>query len=110
MAKRLRAMLDPDGEKAFAAEEARLIEDRGLHLTRTDDGKWLLRATLDDETGQEFSVVLDALSAPKPSSESGRDPRSAAQRRADGFAQMVALAHASEACPPRAASAPPARS
>lgn len=98
-AKRLVSMLDPDGEKAFAAEEARLYEKRGLHLTRLDDGTWALRARLDSETGQELAVVIDCLSAPKPSTQTGPDPRTAAQRRADGFAHLLALAHASPKLP-----------
>ena len=95
----LASMLDPDGEKAFAAEDARLHEGGGLWLTRTDSGGWLIRGQLDPETGQECSVVLSALSKPHPSTETGPDPRTAAQRLADGFADMVALAHASPKLP-----------
>ena len=95
----LASMLDPDGEKAFAAEEARLHEGRGLSLTRMDSGAWLIRGQLDPETGQECSVVLSALSKPRPSTETGPDPRTAAQRLADGFADMVTLAHASPKLP-----------
>jgi Domain of unknown function (DUF222)/HNH endonuclease len=52
-----------------------------------------------DPDGTELSVLLEALSKPRPSSAGGPDPRTAAQRRADGLADLVALAHGAEGVP-----------
>ena len=91
--------LDPDGEKAMAAQEARLHDGRELHLTRHDHGGWTLRGKLDPETGQELAVLIDVLAAPQPKVATGPDPRTAAQRRADALAQLIALAHANPKLP-----------
>jgi Domain of unknown function (DUF222)/HNH endonuclease len=91
--------LDPDGADAMAREEARLVDRRELFLSKTDTGYWLLRGRLGPEQGAEFSVLLDALSKPRPSNAEGPDLRTAALRRADGLADIVALAHSADGVP-----------
>ena len=85
-------VLDPDGAKALAAEEARMFDRRQVHLHRTDRGWWRLRGRLDPEAGAELHAALDALAAPTPSSVAGPDPRDAGQRRADALTRLVDLA------------------
>ncbi len=99
LGKRLKYVLDPDGERELAAEEARLNAQQELHLTQRDDGPWDLRATLDPETGAGLFAVLDVLSKPQPSSEDGPDPRSAARRRADALGELVELAAGADQMP-----------
>ena len=92
-------VLDPDGAKALAAEEARMFTRRHVHLNRTDQGWWRLRGRLDPEAGAELAVALDTLAKPIPSSADGPDPRDAGQRRADALTQMVDLALAAPGMP-----------
>jgi hypothetical protein len=79
LAKALQYMVDPDGEHELAALEARLDAMQELHLTQRDDGAWDLRATLGPETGAGLFAVVDVLAKPKPSTDDGPDPRSAAR-------------------------------
>ena len=97
--RRLKYVLDPDGAAELAAEEARMFAGRSVSLTQDDAGWWHLRGKLDPETGHELSAVLDPLCKPRPSTADGSDLRTAGQRRADGLAAMVALAHASPKLP-----------
>lgn len=91
LGRHLAYVLDPDGEKALAAHEARLEAGRELFLSQYDDGYWDLRARLDPVAGAELWTILDSLSAPKPSTEHGPDPRTAPQRRADALVQVCEL-------------------
>ena len=91
-------VLDPDGAKALAAEEARMFTRRHVHLNRTDQGWWRLRGRLDPEAGAEHAA-LDTLAKPTPGTAEGRDPRDAGQRRADALTQIVDLALAAPGMP-----------
>lgn len=91
LGRHLAYVLDPDGEKALAAQEARLDAGRELFLSQADDGFWHLRARFDPMGGAKLWSVVDALSAPAPSTEDGPDPRTAPQRRADGMIRLCEM-------------------
>ena len=88
LGRHLAYVVDPDGERTLAALEARLEAGRELFLTQHDDGSWDLRARLGPYAGAQLWAILDSLSAPRPSTAEGPDPRTAPQRRADALAEV----------------------
>src|SRR5699024_3553573 len=62
---------------------------RGLHLSRTMDDLWELRATLDPLQGEALKTVLDALDQPDPADTPQQQQRSPSQRRADALALLA---------------------
>ena len=92
-------VVDPDGDKALAAYEARQEAGRELFLSQLDNGYWELRGRLGPVAGAQLWTILDSLSAPRPSTAEGPDPRTAAQRRADALAEACELLLDSEELP-----------
>jgi Domain of unknown function (DUF222) len=96
LGRHLRHVVDPDradgGQAGLEAEEVDLHRARRFTLTHRDDGARIPQGLLDPETGALLQAALDALSAPCPSADSTPDPRTPAQRRADGLAEIVRLA------------------
>ncbi|WP_343231401.1 HNH endonuclease signature motif containing protein [Saccharopolyspora ipomoeae] len=85
--------------KAAVSEEAAQHESRELHYVTTDDGSVVVKARLDKEVGRKFIAALRPLSKPCPAYDGTPDPRTPAQRHADGLATLVDLAVGSEGMP-----------
>ncbi|MGU3291946.1 DUF222 domain-containing protein [Williamsia sp. M5A3_1d] len=84
------------------AEDAALNE---LAWKQSDDGRLRGEFDLDVATGERLVTALDTASRPRPEPDGTPDPRTAARRRADAFAQM--LEAASRGLSPDALSGPP---
>ncbi|WP_461156401.1 HNH endonuclease signature motif containing protein [Saccharopolyspora tripterygii] len=80
-----------DRDTAVRDEQAQ-HEARELHYVTTDDGTVMIKARLDKEAGQKFIAALRPVSKPCPAAGGEADPRSPAQRHADGLATLVDLA------------------
>jgi ferredoxin len=98
------ALADPDGslptDKELAAPE------RELYLQQRRDGRYGLTATLDTETGALLDTLLSPFTKPKPAEDGERDPRSPAQRRGDGFADLLQRVQRSVEMPTEAGERP----
>jgi hypothetical protein len=81
------ALADPDG--ALPTERELAEPQRELYLQQRRDGRYGLTGTLDTETGALLDTLLSPLSKPRPAENGERDLRSAAQRRGDGFANLL---------------------
>jgi hypothetical protein len=88
-ARQLAYRLDQDG---VYDEQAYRDKTRSFDLHRRTDGSAHLDAELTAECAEYLATALDAVTKPTPSSEAGPDPRTATQRRHDGFAQLLTLA------------------
>lgn len=90
---RIRDLVDPDGtdDPPPLSERPGGVEDerRGLDLSSTIDGLWILRATLDPLCGELFATLLDAYSQPDPEGTPEEAQRTPAQRRHDAFSQAL---------------------
>ena len=93
---RIRDRLDP--ERADHEEAARLArQERDAHnrryLRMRDDRHGATHGTfrLSSIEAAVLHAVLDVLAKPQPSTENGRDPRTAEQRMADALVQMATL-------------------
>ena len=82
LALHVRDHLDPDGTLTDERDHQRLRE---LTLALRADGSARLTGDLTPECAATWQTVLDSLSAPAPAADGTRDPRTAAQRRHDGF-------------------------
>jgi hypothetical protein len=89
VATQLRDTIDPDGPPPNEAEIARR---RDVTLVPLPDGTVKLAGLLDPVTGATALAYLTARSAPRPDDATGRDERSAGQRRHDAFAELLRLA------------------
>ncbi|MBB5157171.1 HNH endonuclease signature motif containing protein [Saccharopolyspora phatthalungensis] len=96
IAERIRYLLDQDG--AYH-DEADQHEARELHYGTARDGMTVVKARLDRETGAKFVALIEPLAAPCPQTDGEKDPRSAGQRNADGFAALLDLATDSDGIP-----------
>src|SRR5699024_7074074 len=82
--KQVKDLVDPDGTTVTDDDGQRvagLDPRRGLHLSRTMDDLWELRATLDPLQGEALKTVLDALDQPDPADTPQQQQRSPSQRR-----------------------------
>jgi hypothetical protein len=95
LGRHVRETIDPQGDEKLARDEDRQRAARELHATLGPDGMVHLRGRLDGETGALLNQLLEPLSKPRPAGAEGPDPRSAPQRRADGFAEILRIAAAS---------------
>ncbi|TWF93870.1 HNH endonuclease [Saccharopolyspora dendranthemae] len=80
-------------------DEHAQFESRELHYITTDDGTVMIKARLDKESGQKFIAAIRPLSKPCPAADGEPDPRTPAQRHADGLATLVDLALGSDRMP-----------
>ncbi|GAB19106.1 hypothetical protein GOEFS_075_00270 [Gordonia effusa NBRC 100432] len=78
--------LVPESVPASIAEDRELNE---LSLSTGDDGRTHAELDLDVLAGEKFRVALDPLTTPVPQPDGSADPRSARQRRADAFEQIL---------------------
>ncbi len=88
IARRITALLDPDGASAEVEYRHRR---RYLDLHRRPDGSAHVEGDLDVEAAEHLQVVLDALAAPKPAQDGTPDPRTAGQRRHDALLDLCQL-------------------
>ena len=88
------AAVDPDGRDRF---DPLAHERRFLDMSTDDTGMLLGRFQLDAAAGLALRVAVDALSAPAPTEDGVRDPRSARQRRADALLQVAETARSAAA-------------
>ncbi len=58
-------------------------------IARTDEGRVRLEADLDQASGEKLLTALEPLCKPVPAPDGGRDPRTKAQRCADGLVELV---------------------
>jgi hypothetical protein len=94
IAKHLVAVLDPDGPPPEDRPPAE--PEYFLHLRTCADGAAEGEFRVDPVTAVALTALVDAWSAPRPSTVEGPDARPAGRRRADALAQLVRLAAASE--------------
>ena len=80
------AIDEADQELVPIAENADLNE---MTLVTGADGRTSATIDLDALTGEELNQALDPLCKPIPQTDGSRDPRSATQRRADAFGQVI---------------------
>ncbi|KQR96357.1 hypothetical protein ASG12_19505 [Williamsia sp. Leaf354] len=80
------ATADPEDESIPVAENP-VLNDMGY--TRTADGRLRGEFDLDAVTAERLVSAIDAGSKPRPEPDGSDDPRPAALRRADAFAQLI---------------------
>lgn len=78
-------VLFPDG----LLDDEQVHDARDLTLTRLDDGSYRVEGRLTGTCGAMWSAILSPLSAPRPEDPSGKDHRTAGQRRHDGLAEAA---------------------
>ena len=81
--------LDPDGGSALEREEARQADRQYLTMSHAADGSRPLRGQFGPEGGALLDAVLQSLSGPVPRADGTPDPRTPAQRRAEGFLELL---------------------
>jgi hypothetical protein len=81
--------LDPDGGPALEREEARQADRQYLTMSHAADGSRPLRGQFGPEGGALLDAVLQSLSGPVPRADGSPDPRTPAQRRAEGFLELL---------------------
>ncbi|WP_299576238.1 DUF222 domain-containing protein [uncultured Williamsia sp.] len=79
-----------DGEPATPVAEDTTLNE--VTWAQRDDGRLAGTFDLDVVTGERLIANLDVASRPRPLPDGSPDPRSAPQRRADAFAQVVEAA------------------
>ena len=60
-----------------------------LYTSTTLNGRMAVKGDFDAETGEMLLAALSPLSIPRPTDDAGRDNRTAGQRRADGFTEIL---------------------
>lgn len=91
----IRDAVDPDGTDQPGEPDP----DRYLHASVVEHGKVKLDGLIDQLPGEELLTLLHALSAPRPAEGGDPDPRTPAQRRHDGFVDLIRRAAASPDLP-----------
>src|SRR5919198_4032245 len=82
--------LNQDGREPEDPELAEPVNE--LRYQHTSDGRVKGTFSLDPETGEEFTGIITALSAPMPPAPGILDPRSKPERNGDAFAEVIHLA------------------
>lgn len=88
-ARRWAIRLAPEEAPAGRGPAAEDLELNEMTLNQNQDGRVEVTIDLDVIAGEELSSALDPLSVPVPEPDGAEDRRSAARRRADGFAQII---------------------
>jgi hypothetical protein len=93
IANRILLLLDQDGT---APDDRELVHPkREFYSTSRKDGSVVFRGRIDSETGAKLAALMSPLAKPK----SGKDPRTAAEREGDAFAEIIELASTSDDLP-----------
>jgi hypothetical protein len=87
----LRTRLDPHGPERLARDEDLQHEQRAATLVQESSGMWFLTAALPRVEGAKLALALDVLGEPRPGQDGTPDPRSRAQRTADGLTSLADL-------------------
>lgn len=87
---RVRAWLCEDDQPPSDRELRDPVNE--LHLTPRSNGSTAFRGELDREGSAVLLAVLSPLAKPRPSSDIGPDPRTAAERQGDALAEVLRLA------------------
>ena len=101
---RIRAWLDQDGQPPHDQALAEPVNELHLHTRR--NGRLALRGELDPEASALFTTMLSPLAKPRPSNDTGPDPRSAAERQGDALVEILHLAADSGHLPTEAGEKP----
>jgi len=87
---RVRAWLDQDGTPPDDRDLAEPVNE--LHLHTRANGRLVLRGEFDREASALLTAVLSPLAKPRPTNDTGPDPRSAAERHGDALVEVFQLA------------------
>jgi hypothetical protein len=101
---RVRAWLNEDGTPPDDRELAEPFNE--LHLHTRANGRLVLRGEFDPESSALITTVLSPLAKPRPSSDAGPDPRTAAERNGDALVELVHLAATTGELPSEAGERP----
>ena len=101
---RIRAWLHQDGTPPHDREPAEPVNELHLHTRR--NGRLALRGELDPEASALFTTMLSPLAKPRPSNDTGPDPRSAVERQGDALVEILHLAADSGHLPTEAGEKP----
>ena len=93
LAKRILLHLDQDGTPPDERELVR--PKREFHYDTRRDGSVVFRGFVDPEAGAKLAALMGPLAKPR----SGKDPRTAAERHGDAFAEIIGLAATSDDLP-----------
>jgi hypothetical protein len=85
-------VLDPERGAALEKEEASRADRQEVTLSHDSDGGHVLYGRFGAVDGGLVETVLSAVSAPRPRADGTPDPRSAAQRRAEGLVELLKAA------------------
>ncbi|MCP3798406.1 HNH endonuclease [Allokutzneria sp. A3M-2-11 16] len=91
----LRSRIDPEG---VHRDEQEGYARRYLRMGTNEHGYLMIKAAFDPITGAKIKTVLHALAKPRPVG-GEKDPRTTEQRYADAFAEVIAIAMASQDLP-----------
>ncbi len=94
---RIHAVLDQDGSPPNDRELAEPVNE--LHLTTRRDGRLALRGDFDPEASALITAALSPLAKPRPTTDTGPDPRTAAERNGDALVEVFHLVAAEGALP-----------
>ncbi len=94
---RIHAVLDQDGSPPDERELAEPVNE--LHLSTRRNGRLALRGEFDPEASALITSALSPLAKPRPSTDTGPDPRSAAERHGDALVEVFHLVAAEGTLP-----------
>ncbi|HEY3262278.1 MAG TPA: DUF222 domain-containing protein, partial [Pseudonocardiaceae bacterium] len=100
----VRARLDQDGTLPSDVELAHPVNE--LRFVTKPTGRTAFRGELDPQASALLHTVLSPLAKPRPSTEEGLDPRTAAERHGDALVQILHLAADSGGLPSEAGEKP----
>jgi hypothetical protein len=87
-AKRVLNDVHPDGPRLLQEQEMGAKRRREFAMVPADRG-YVLAGRLDVEGAAVLSAAIDGLSAPRPSTDEGPDPRTPGQRRGEALVEMA---------------------
>ncbi|HEY3260315.1 MAG TPA: DUF222 domain-containing protein [Pseudonocardiaceae bacterium] len=100
----VRARLDQDGRPPSDVELVNPVNE--LRFVTKPNGRTAFRGELDPEASALFQTVLSPLAKPRPSTDEGPDPRTAAERHGDALVEILRLAADSAGVPSEAGERP----
>ena len=92
-------VLDPERGATLERDEAEQADRQELTVSRGADGGRPVRGRFGPVDGAFLDTVLASVSAPRPAEDGTPDPRSPAQRRAEGLVELLKLAMGHEDSP-----------
>jgi len=89
LARHLTVTLDPESAAELETEGVEAVDRQELTLATEPTAAGICAAASTPRAGALLHAALDAVSAPRPGPDGERDPRSAAQRRAEGLLDLI---------------------